>query len=105
MNPQKLLKSLFLALAFAALPALAQQGKVEVRWLCQSAFRIATPGGKIIVTDPWLLKNPLTPGKFKELAALQQERPHHAGTGNQGDHGPRRALLGLRLAQSGHRQG
>lgn len=64
------LKSIVFGLAFAALPAFAQQGKVEVLWLGQSAFRITTPSGKVIVTDPWLLKNPLTPAKYKDLAAL-----------------------------------
>jgi L-ascorbate metabolism protein UlaG (beta-lactamase superfamily) len=48
----------------------AQSGKTEVLWLGQSAFRITTPGGKVIVTDPWLLKNPLTPAKYKNLEAL-----------------------------------
>jgi len=63
-----------LALGFAALlaasAAIAQGSKVEVLWLGQSAFRITTPGGKVIVTDPWLLKNPLTPEKYKNLEAL-----------------------------------
>ena len=46
------------------------EGKVEVLWLGQSAFRITTPGGKVIVTDPWLLRNPLTPPQYKSLEAL-----------------------------------
>ena len=62
------MKFFFAGLAFAALPALAQQGKVEVLWLNQAAFKITTPGGKVIVTDPWLLPHPglmtpLTPPK------------------------------------------
>ena len=64
------LKFVLAAAALVALPAFAQQGKVEVLWLGQAAFRITTPGGKVIVTDPWLLKNPFTPAKYKELAAL-----------------------------------
>jgi L-ascorbate metabolism protein UlaG (beta-lactamase superfamily) len=60
-----------LVLAAAAANATAQGGgKVEVMWLGQSAFRIATPGGKVIVTDPWLIKNPKTPAQYKDLAAL-----------------------------------
>jgi L-ascorbate metabolism protein UlaG (beta-lactamase superfamily) len=50
--------------------ALAQTVKTEVLWLGQSAFRIATPGGKVIVIDPWLLSNPLTPAQYKNLGAL-----------------------------------
>ncbi|MEO7392870.1 MAG: metal-dependent hydrolase [Ramlibacter sp.] len=45
-------------------------GKTEVLWLGQSATRITTPGGKIIVIDPWLTSNPKTPANFKDLAAL-----------------------------------
>jgi len=40
---------------------------VEVVWLGQSAFKITSPGGKVIVTDPWLKLNPLTPPSFKQL--------------------------------------
>jgi L-ascorbate metabolism protein UlaG (beta-lactamase superfamily) len=50
--------------------ASAQSGKVEVLWLGQSAFRITSPGGKVIVVDPWLQANPSTPAKYKELQAL-----------------------------------
>jgi L-ascorbate metabolism protein UlaG (beta-lactamase superfamily) len=45
-------------------------GKTQVLWLGQSAFRITTPGGKVIVTDPWLKANPLTPPQYKNLEAL-----------------------------------
>jgi L-ascorbate metabolism protein UlaG (beta-lactamase superfamily) len=67
MNRIRLLGAL---LALVAAPAFAQAGKAELLWLGQSAFRIATPGGKVIVTDPWLLKNPLTPAAYKKLEAL-----------------------------------
>jgi len=58
------------SLVFPALAANAQSGKTEVLWLGQSAFKITTPGGKVIVTDPWLIKNPLTPAQYKNLEAL-----------------------------------
>lgn len=51
-------------------PAAAGQAQTEVLWLGQAAFRITSPGGKVIVTDPWLRQNPLTPAKYKDLAAL-----------------------------------
>jgi L-ascorbate metabolism protein UlaG (beta-lactamase superfamily) len=57
-------------LSLASCMAFAQSGKTEVLWLGQSAFRITTPGGKVIVTDPWLRTNPLTPPKYKNLEAL-----------------------------------
>jgi len=44
--------------------------KVEVMWLGQSAFRITSPGGKVIVTDPWLRTNPLTPPEYKKLESF-----------------------------------
>lgn len=51
--------------------AFAQQavptGKVGVVWLGQSAFKITSPAGKVIVTDPWLRQNPLTPPEYKQL--------------------------------------
>ena len=36
-------------------------------WLGQAAWRITTPGGKIIVIDPWLTTNPKTPPDYKNL--------------------------------------
>ena len=54
----------------AATAAHAQSGKVEVLWLGQSAFKITTPGGKVIVIDPWLTPNPKTPAQYKNLEAL-----------------------------------
>lgn len=48
----------------------AQAGKVEVLWLGQSATRITTPTGKVIVIDPFLTKNPKTPAQWKSLDAL-----------------------------------
>ncbi len=53
-----------------ALGAAAQSGKTEVLWLGQAAVRITTPGGKVIVVDPWLRTNPKTPASFKNLEAL-----------------------------------
>jgi L-ascorbate metabolism protein UlaG (beta-lactamase superfamily) len=57
------------ALALSAGGAFAQ-GKTEVLWLGQSAVRITSPGGKVIVLDPYLSKNPKTPDAWKNPAAL-----------------------------------
>lgn len=59
-----------LAWSLISAPLLAQPAKTEVLWLGQSAFKITTPGGKVIVTDPWLINNPLTPPQYKQLEAL-----------------------------------
>ena len=54
----------------SSMPALASAptpAGVEVVWLGQAAFKITTPGGKVIVTDPWLRTNPLTPAAYRQL--------------------------------------
>ncbi|MFJ4289508.1 metal-dependent hydrolase [Cupriavidus sp. NPDC089707] len=48
----------------------AAAGKTEVLWLGQAAIRITSPGGKVIVIDPWLTTNPKTPAGFKQLSSL-----------------------------------
>lgn len=48
----------------------AAAARTELLWLGQAAFRITTPGGKVIVTDPWLRTNPLTPAAYKQLDAF-----------------------------------
>ena len=48
----------------------ADKGKIEVLWMGQSATRITTVTGKVIVIDPFLLKNPKTPAQYKDLKAL-----------------------------------
>ena len=45
-------------------------GKVEVQWLGQATSKITTPGGKIIVIDPFITSNPKTPAEHKDLAKL-----------------------------------
>jgi L-ascorbate metabolism protein UlaG (beta-lactamase superfamily) len=65
--------AVFAAAILAALGAggaAAQSGKTEVWWLGQAATRITTPGGKVIVIDPWITTNPKTPAQYKNLDAL-----------------------------------
>jgi len=56
----------------ALVPAVAHaaDGKVTVQWFGQSAFKITSPTGKLILIDPFLTKNPKTPAEHKDLAAL-----------------------------------
>lgn len=51
-------------------PGPAVAGRVTVQWLGQSAFRITSATGKVIVIDPYLTANPKTPPAYKNLAAL-----------------------------------
>ncbi len=47
------------------------QGKTEILWLGQAGFRIKTPGGKIILIDPWITGGPKTPPQYKsDLSAI-----------------------------------
>ena len=66
--------TLLLGALLVGLPVWAQApaptDKTEVLWLGQSCFRITTPGGKVIVIDPWLVNNPKTPAAYKRLEAL-----------------------------------
>ena len=48
----------------------AEDGKIEILWLGQSAMRIKTVTGKVIVIDPYLINNPKTPQQYKDLDAL-----------------------------------
>ncbi len=64
------LAGLLAAMLVAAPVAHAQDAKTEVLWLGQAAVRIKTPGGKVIVIDPWLVNNPTTPAQYKNLDAL-----------------------------------
>jgi L-ascorbate metabolism protein UlaG (beta-lactamase superfamily) len=67
----RLFRLFAVALALVAGNVLAQTpNKAEVLWLGQAAFRITTPGGKVIMIDPWMTSNPKTPAKWKDLDAL-----------------------------------
>lgn len=59
------------AQAQTAPAAPAATGKTEMLWLGQASWRIKTPGGKVIVIDPWLSGGPKTPAPYKtDLSAL-----------------------------------
>jgi hypothetical protein len=61
------------ASAPAATPAAtaAAKPKVDMQWLGQAGFRITSPGGKLIVIDPWIKGGPKAPANYKaDLAAV-----------------------------------
>ncbi len=67
----------FISTARAALSALALIGvcmspsmAFELQWFGQAAFKLSTESGKVIVIDPFLLKNPKTPEDLKDLEKL-----------------------------------
>jgi L-ascorbate metabolism protein UlaG (beta-lactamase superfamily) len=56
-----LLAGLIAVSALAASPpetSQAQSGTVRVEWLGWSFFRFTTPGGKVVLTNPWITGNP-----------------------------------------------
>ncbi|MDX1514043.1 MAG: metal-dependent hydrolase [Gammaproteobacteria bacterium] len=55
-----------LALCVVAQPAAA----FELQWFGQAAFKITTDGGKVILIDPFITKNPKTPENLKSLSDL-----------------------------------
>jgi len=60
-----------LAAACFALAGIANaQGKAELLWYSQAAFKITTPGGKVILIDPWIKNAPLTPPELKDLSKI-----------------------------------
>jgi L-ascorbate metabolism protein UlaG (beta-lactamase superfamily) len=40
---------------------------IRLTWLGHSTFRIETPGGKIIIVDPWIMGNPMCPSADKDV--------------------------------------
>src|SRR5260370_24780794 len=48
---------------------LAMMPKTQLTWYGQSGFKIVTPGGKVLLIDPWLT-NPVFEKCKDELAAL-----------------------------------
>lgn len=49
----------------------AQAGNTQLLWYGQSAFKLTTPTGKVLLIDPWL-ENPLNPNGTADLAKLKQ---------------------------------
>ncbi len=56
------------ALFMTATPVVSQQtqGDVKIEWLTWSFFRITSPGGKVILTNPWLT-NPDSRTKLEDI--------------------------------------
>jgi L-ascorbate metabolism protein UlaG (beta-lactamase superfamily) len=59
------------AAAFLAFAGVANaQGKVDLLWYGQAAFKLTTPGGKVIIIDPWITGGTLTPPELKDLGKV-----------------------------------
>ena len=70
-----MLRYLMLALVVASVPilgsnaAIAQSGSVTLEWLSWSIFRLTSPGGKVILTNPFVVNpdSPVTVDDFKKV--------------------------------------
>jgi L-ascorbate metabolism protein UlaG (beta-lactamase superfamily) len=58
---------------------------LSITWLGHSAFVIVTPGGKRIVTDPWLEGNPMCPPDKKRIDAADLILLSHGHSDHAGD--------------------
>src|SRR3546814_20983257 len=70
------------ALPGTSAPAQAQGGqtlggKTELLWLGQSAFRITTPGGKVILIDPFIRSEERRVGKECVSTCRSRWSPYH----------------------------
>jgi L-ascorbate metabolism protein UlaG (beta-lactamase superfamily) len=59
-----------LCLAMVCMLAVGSAHAFQLQWFGQSAFKITTPGGKVIMIDPFITKNPKTPESLKDLSKL-----------------------------------
>jgi L-ascorbate metabolism protein UlaG (beta-lactamase superfamily) len=63
-----LLASALTAPASAQFGANSNRGTIGVQWLGHAAFEVTSPGGTVILIDPFLSANPSTPDSLKRLA-------------------------------------
>src|SRR3712207_9581130 len=83
---------LFAALVMLTVGSITQASAQEtrVRWFGHAAFSITTPGGKVLLIDPWLKnpsnpeagegKNPLASGPKAAYILPTHGNPDHFGT-------------------------
>jgi L-ascorbate metabolism protein UlaG (beta-lactamase superfamily) len=65
-----MIRQWLVALLLVHTAAIAQESRVEVRWLSHAAFRIVSPGGKVIVIDPAMSAFATTPEQYKKPEGL-----------------------------------
>src|SRR4051794_23117343 len=59
--------------------------RLSITWLGHATFVIVTPGGKRIVTDPWLEGNPACPADKKKIDAADVILLTHGHSDHSGD--------------------
>lgn len=64
---------------------MAPSGRLSITWYGHSTFVITTPGGKKVVTDPWLEHNPKCPPGMKRITAADVILLSHGHSDHTGD--------------------
>lgn len=64
-----ILRTLIAAVLLGAATAAAADG-VRLQWFGQSAVKLTSPAGKVIVIDPFIRNNPVLPERLRELERL-----------------------------------
>jgi L-ascorbate metabolism protein UlaG (beta-lactamase superfamily) len=59
--------------------------RLSITWLGHSTFILTTPGGRRIVTDPWLEQNPTCPPDRKKISAADLILVSHGHSDHTGD--------------------
>jgi L-ascorbate metabolism protein UlaG (beta-lactamase superfamily) len=78
---------------------LATRGN-KLTWLGHSTFKITTPGGTVVLVDPWVMGNPACPEALKKFAKIDVMLSTHGHFDHIGDavalarqHGPQVAAI------------
>ncbi len=69
MRQRNLMRATLVCLALCA-SVVGRAQAFELQWFGQAAFKLITESGKVIVIDPFLVKNPKTPEALKDLDKL-----------------------------------
>jgi L-ascorbate metabolism protein UlaG (beta-lactamase superfamily) len=65
-----LVRAVLFVLSLALPVWAAGPAKTTVQWFGQSAFRITTPGGKVLLIDPYITENPKAPAAYRHLDGI-----------------------------------
>lgn len=72
MKARRLYPIYCLTIASLVLLSFTSAQAFEIQWFGQSAYKITTPGSKVILIDPFITKNPKTPDALKDLGKLKK---------------------------------
>jgi L-ascorbate metabolism protein UlaG (beta-lactamase superfamily) len=56
----------------AEAPQVLSDGNVLVEWLGHGSFKFESPGGKVVLLDPWLSTNPKCPAEYRTMEGFSK---------------------------------